>query len=108
MKGKDSCCGSGHCCDDTPTKEAFHEGCGCCVNEDAAKVKAQFCPKCKSFDVKYVFELQNLLGMIPKQRCGACGYTDSVFPILETTKGNLSKRNMAKKIKHSPKGGKKR
>ena len=55
------------------------------------EIKVSFCPKCKSTDVKYVFGLGNLFGVVPKQRCGGCGRTGT-FPLLVTTKENLRKR----------------
>ena len=58
------------------------------------KIKVSFCPKCKSYDVKDVFGIGNLFGVLPRQRCGGCGRT-GVFPILVVDKSKL-------------KGGKKR
>jgi len=53
------------------------------------KIRVYFCPKCKSFDVKYVFGLGNLFGVIPKQRCNNCRFEMSGFPVLITTKNKL-------------------
>ncbi len=61
------------------------------------KIKISFCPKCKSHDVKYVFELGNLFGVIPKMKCGECGFEMQSFPILVTSKKALMSSNKAKK-----------
>jgi len=53
------------------------------------EVKVSFCPKCKSMDVKYIFGFGNLFGVLPKQRCGKCGYTNAGFPILVVDKNKL-------------------
>lgn len=42
----------------------------------------RFCPKCKSLKVRYVFGLNNLFGIVPRQKCMDCGYTAAVFPIV--------------------------
>jgi ribosomal protein S27AE len=60
------------------------------------EIKVSFCPKCKSTDVKYVFGLGNLFGVIPRQRCGKCGRT-GVFPILVANKKKLAKAGRGKK-----------
>jgi len=65
----------------------------------AEKVKARFCPVCNSVDVKYTFSFGNLFGVIPKQKCGNCGYTGVVFPILVTDKKELKKRGGQEKKK---------
>ena len=54
------------------------ELCGC----DKKKVKISFCPKCKSTNVKYVFEVRNLFGIMPKMRCEKCGFEMSSFPMM--------------------------
>ena len=55
------------------------------------EVKVSFCPKCKSFDVKYVFGLSSWLGMSPKMRCKKCGFEMSGFPQLTVDKDKLAK-----------------
>jgi len=70
--------------------------CGC-----DKEIRIKFCPKCKSTNVKYTFELLNLYGMIPRQRCGDCGL-EGTFPILVTTQRKLTvakKKMIAKKKK---------
>jgi hypothetical protein len=56
------------------------------------EVEVYFCPKCKSTDVKYVFELMNLFGVIPTQECGKCHLRSNVFPILVANKDSLKKK----------------
>jgi len=66
--------------------------CGC-----EKDIKVSFCPKCRSRDVKYVFEMKNLFGVLPKMRCLKCGYTNVTFPILVTNKKLLAKSGGKKK-----------
>lgn len=61
------------------------------------KIKVSFCPKCKSRDVKYVFGLGNLFGVIPKMKCGKCGFEMPSFPILVVDKNKLNKVERKKK-----------
>jgi len=71
-------------------------------------IKVSFCPKCKSQDVKYVFEFGNIFGVLPKMRCGKCGNEAQTFPLLVTSKKILAKSEKSKKAKKSKKkGGKK-
>ena len=73
------------------------------------QVKVRFCPKCKSFRVKYVQGFWNALGLIPKQRCLDCGYEAPIFPILVTDKKTLEeKTKVKKKIVRRTKGIKKK
>jgi len=69
--------------------------------KDEKKIQVSFCPKCKSRDVKYVFEMRNLFGVMPKMRCGKCGCEMPSFPIIVTNKKELSeiktKTNKTKK-----------
>lgn len=73
--------------------------CGC-----EKSIKISFCPKCKSRDVKYVFMMKNLFGVIPKMKCGKCGLEMPSFPLLVTNKKLLAASDKGKKKK---KGGKK-
>lgn len=60
--------------------------------EKDKKVRAYFCPKCRSFKVRFIFGLTNIFGVIPKQKCFDCGFMmHGNFPIIETTKENLEK-----------------
>ena len=66
--------------------------CELCSGEckDEKKIRVLFCPKCKSRDVKYVFEMRNLFGVLPKMRCGKCGCEMPSFPVIVTNKKELS------------------
>lgn len=65
------------------------------------EIRVYFCPKCKSTNIRYVFGLSNLFGVIPKQKCMGCGLEANAFPILVTNKTaleeDLNKRNKKKK-----------
>jgi hypothetical protein len=41
--------------------------------------------------VKYVFGFGNLFGVIPKMKCGDCGFECQSFPILTVSEKNLKK-----------------
>ncbi len=80
---------------------------GACKNEKPIKVS--FCPKCKSTDVKYIFEFGNIFGVLPKMRCQKCGNEAQTFPLLVTNKKLLAASGKTKKktVKKIKKGGKK-
>ncbi len=61
------------------------------------KIKVRFCPKCKSFEVGYVFGLSSWLGMSPKMRCKKCKFEMPSFPILTIDKNDLEKSVRKKK-----------
>jgi len=63
------------------------------------KIKVSFCPKCKSYEVKYVFGLGNLFGVIPRMKCGKCGLEALSFPILVIDKKDLTKPKNSRKNK---------
>ena len=63
------------------------------------EIRVSFCPKCKSRDVKYVFGVGNLFGVIPKMRCGKCGLEMQNFPLLVTSKKLLEASEASKKKK---------
>jgi len=67
------------------------------VNDDERPIKVSFCPKCKSGNVRYVFEMKNLFGILPKMRCEKCGTEMPSFPLLVTNKKLLAKSKGAKK-----------
>jgi hypothetical protein len=73
-------------------------------------VKIYFCPKCKSHNVRYIFGVKNLLGLIPKQKCFDCGFESNGFPLLVTTKGKIqeAKEKLKKKAKKLNKSRKKK
>ena len=58
----------------------------------AKGVKAYFCPKCKSVEVRYVFGLGNLFGVVPRMKCSKCGFEAVGFPIVVTNKKALNKK----------------
>ena len=68
-----------------------------CESENEKDIRISFCPKCKSRDVKYVFGFGNLFGVMPKMRCGDCGFSSVTFPVLVTTEKKL--RDSVEKIK---------
>lgn len=82
--------------------------CGCKSCKREKEIRVSFCPKCKSHDVRYVFELKNLFGTIPKMRCGKCGFEMSSFPILVTNRKLLSVSVKNRKKKSKKKGVKKK
>ena len=71
--------------------------CGKCECDKEDEIKVYFCPKCRSKDVKYIFGMGNLFGILPKMKCGKCGCEAKIFPILVTNKGHLNKLNKRSK-----------
>ena len=57
------------------------------------KLRIKFCPTCKSFNVRYIHKLRNLLGVIPMMKCLDCGAEMSSFPIMEVSRKELDKKN---------------
>ena len=55
------------------------------------EIKVSFCPSCKSYDVKYVFGMGNIFGIMPKMQCMKCKTSAPSFPMLTTTKDELEK-----------------
>lgn len=78
------------------SKQCDCGSCNCNNKTKDKKVKAYFCPKCKSTNVKYVFELKNAFGVIPKMRCLNCKTEMSSFPIIKTTQGEIKEAIEAK------------
>lgn len=80
-------------------------GCDCgscdCEKEEkeTKKIKAYFCPSCKSVNVKYVFELKNAFGILPKMRCLDCKTEMPSFPIVTTNEGEMKKSIDNKPVK---------
>ncbi len=86
-------------------KEKFDCCCDGCSCSNEKPLKVYFCPKCKSFDVKYTFGFGNLFGVIPKMKCDKCGFSAPVFPqLVKLNKEQEKKINIKLKVK---KGGKK-
>ena len=64
------------------------------MNEKTIKpLRIKFCPGCKSADVRFVFRMQNLFGLIPRIECLRCGNYGSDFPILIVNPEDKNKRN---------------
>ena len=61
------------------------------------EIKVRFCPKCKSFEVGYVFGLSSWLGMSPRMRCKKCKFEMPSFPVLVTSKKLLAASENGKK-----------
>ena len=84
------------------------ELCGDGVCKPEKDIRVSFCPKCKSQNVKYVFEFKNLFGVLPKMRCEKCGTEMPSFPVLVTNKKLLAKSEKGRKVKKIKTGGKKK
>jgi Zn ribbon nucleic-acid-binding protein len=70
------------------------------------EIKIYFCPRCRSNNVRFIFGVGNIFGIIPKQKCFKCGFEMHNFPILVTTKTRLEeasqkKRKIKSKLKKS-------
>jgi ribosomal protein L37AE/L43A len=61
-------------------------------------IKVYFCPSCKSKEVRYIFGIRNLFGIVPQMRCKKCGFAGMTFPILVVAEEKLKKMN--NKFKH--------
>ncbi len=61
------------------------------AKENDKKIRVSFCPKCKSWNIRHIFKLKTLFGVLPRMKCTDCGYEMTVFPILVTTKKILEK-----------------
>jgi hypothetical protein len=83
-----------------PVCKLCGEGGGCKCDKD---IKVYFCPKCRSTNVRYVFGLGNVFGIIPKQRCLDCGFEMTSFPILVTSKRKLAGTKKKSKKKNGRK-----
>lgn len=55
-------------------------------------IKAYFCPKCKSPEVRYVFNLKSIFGLMPRMKC-KCGYEAAIFPMAVIDRKKLEKAN---------------
>ena len=62
-------------------------------NKKQKPVKVYFCPKCRGFDVGFIFGVRNLMGILPKMRCKKCGFEAGMFPLAEISKSKLDKLN---------------
>ena len=61
-----------------------------CQNEKPIKVR--FCPECKSTEVKFVFKMKNLFGLVPRIECTKCGNNGIEFPVVIVKPENLKKK----------------
>jgi Zn ribbon nucleic-acid-binding protein len=68
-------------------------------------VRVRFCPECKSTDVKFVFKLQSLFGLLPRMECMKCGNHAPDFPVVVVP---ASKKKVVKKKSKNKSGGRKR
>jgi hypothetical protein len=69
-----------------------------CSCKNKKPVRVRFCPECKATDVKFVFQLKNLFGLVPRMTCMQCGNHAPDFPILVVpAKKKKSKKKAAKK-----------
>ncbi|MEM4330637.1 MAG: hypothetical protein QW273_01350 [Candidatus Pacearchaeota archaeon] len=67
------------------------ECCGLSDNKKE-KIKVYVCPRCQSVDVKYIFTLKNLFGIIPRMRCEKCNFESSFFPKWIIEKDKITKK----------------
>ncbi len=70
-------------------------------------LKVRFCPECKSTDVKFVFKMKNLFGLLPRVECTRCGYKNVYILNLVVTKKDLNRKIKKMKKKHIKKNTKK-
>lgn len=69
------------------------------------KIKIRFCPNCGNTEVKYVFRLRNIFGVVPRMECPKCGCHNAIFPIIEIDKEKI--KDVEKLISKIRKGEKK-
>jgi hypothetical protein len=65
------------------------------MKEKNKEFSAYFCPNCKSLDIKYVFELSNLFGIMPRRKCMDCNF-EGLFPKIDN-KGLIKSSMRSKK-----------
>ncbi len=63
-------------------KENVCDSCGECSCNNEKPLRVRFCPECKSTDVKFVFKLKNLFGVLPRIECNKCGNNAVDFPVM--------------------------
>ena len=97
----EECCG----CHEEPIKKKSEEK---IKNKQPKeeKIKIRFCPKCGNTEVKYVFKLRNVFGIVPRIECPKCGYHNMIFPLIEVEKGKI--KDVEKLIFKEPKKGNKK
>jgi hypothetical protein len=85
------------------------EKCKNCSCQDKKPTRVRFCPECKATDVRFVFQLQNLFGLVPKMTCMQCGNHAPDFPILVVpAKKKKPEKKTLKKVKKTKRRSKKR
>jgi hypothetical protein len=67
------------------------------------EIRVFFCPKCKSMNVRYVFGVGNIFGIIPRMKCFDCNYTAPGFPLLVTSRRKLEESRNNLKTKKTKK-----
>lgn len=92
-KTKLECCGCG--CEKEEPRSQKGQPRGSEGVSPEGQMKLYFCPKCKSHDVGYIFQLKNIFGLMPKMKCKKCGFEAVSFPVLITSEKML-KRNLNK------------
>ena len=88
-------------CGDTKCKN-------CSCGHKHKEVKVRFCPECKATDVKFVFQLKNLFGLVPRMTCMQCGNHSPDFPILVVPAKKKTTKKTAKSAKSRTLKGAKR
>ncbi len=84
-------------------KEAVCELCGevkpkKCKCKEHKPLKIKFCPECRATDVKFVFNIKSLFGLLPRVECMKCGAHAPDFPIaIIPAKKKTTKKKMVKK-----------
>lgn len=71
------------------------------------EIRVHICPKCRSYEVHYVFGLKNAFGVIPTLECKKCKFKNRIFPQLVIKKSELDKANKKAEAKLNKKKGKK-
>lgn len=68
------------------------------INKETIKpLRIRFCTECKSADVRFVFRLKNLFGLIPRIECLKCGNSSNDFPIVIVNPKNKKIKKGVKK-----------
>ena len=60
------------------------------------EIKFYICSNCKSTNVRYIFGLGNIFGILPKMKCMTCDNT-GMFPLIVMDKNKLNKRKVKKR-----------
>ncbi len=68
------------------------------VKHEHKPIKIKFCPECKATDVKFVFNVKSLFGLLPRMTCLKCGNHAPDFPIV-VIPAKKAKKKTTKKVK---------